>query len=300
MILVTGGAGFSGSRVVARLASQGAGPRALVRDAGQARARLPADGVEIVVGDTTRPETLARAVAGVETIIHTAFITAERKQGPGVDYEATNVTGTANLVAAARGAGVRRIVVLSGLGTRPARPGSYMQGRYRAEQAVRESGLAWSILGPSVQFGHGAAFFKGLADLIRRAPVVPMIGSGGRHFQPIHVEDTATCLLQMAQQPEQYDGRRIEVGGPEIYSYAEILDLLMRTMGTRKPKVPGPMPLVAIGAGLMEAVLPRPPITVAALGLFSFENTTDLDAVARHFGFEPRTLPGYLAEHGVD
>lgn len=300
MFLVTGGGGFSGSRIVARLVAEGEQTRALVRDEAAARRKLPAQGVEVQVGDTTRPDTLDPALAGVETVIHTAFITAERKQGPGVNYYATNVEGTRNLVAAAKRAGVRRIVVLSGLGTKPARPGSYMDGRYLAEQAVRESGLAWSILGPSVQFGPGSAFFKGLADLIRQAPVVPMVGSGNLHFQPIYVEDVVTCLLKMAREPERYDGQRLEVGGPAIYTYARILDMLMQTMGVRKLKVPGPMPFVYIGAALMEAVLVRPPITVATLGLFSFENTTDLDAVERHFGFTPASLATYLAEHGVD
>jgi uncharacterized protein YbjT (DUF2867 family) len=299
MILVTGGAGFSGTRIVARLARDGDRPRALVRDVAAARGKLP-QGVEIVQGDTTRPETLGPALAGIETVIHTAFITAERKQRPGVRYWETNVRGTENLVAAAKEAGVQRIVVLSGLGTKPATAGSYMNGRFLAEESVRQSGLRWSILGPSVQFGSGSAFFKGLTDLIRSAPVVPMIGDGRRKFQPIWVEDVATCVVMMAREGERYDGQRIEVGGPEVYTYARILDLLMDAMGKHKLKVPGPLPLVAIGAGVMEALLPRPPITTAVLGLFSFENTTALDSVERLFGFQPASLRTYLAEHGVD
>ena len=300
MILVTGGNGFVGSRVVARLVADGERPRALVRDLSDARKRLPGAGVEIVGGDTTRPATLDAAMAGVDTIIHTAFITAERKQGQGINYYATNVEGTANLVAAAKRASVGRIVVLTGLGTRPAKPGSYMQGRYLALREAQNSGLAWSFLGPSVIFGPGSAFFTGLADLIRQVPVVPMIGMGNRHFQPIYVEDVVTCLLKMAREPERYDGKSIDIGGPDIFTYARILDLLMETLHVRKLKVPGPMPFAYLGAAVMEAVLPKPPITVAAMGLFTFENTTDLDAVQRHFGFAPAALPPYLAEHGVE
>src|SRR5262249_38712833 len=191
MILVTGGAGFSGSRIVARLVEEGARPRALVRNPAKAAARLPKQGVEIAVGDTTMIETLPAAIQGVDTIIHTAFVTADRKQGPGVNYQRTNVEGTRALMNVAKAEGVRRVVVLSGLATKPARPGSYMQGRYEAEEIVRQSGLAWSILGPSVQFGRGAAFFTGLADLIRSTPIiVPMVGDGKLQFQPIWVEDT--------------------------------------------------------------------------------------------------------------
>lgn len=299
MILVTGAGGFAGSRIMARLAREGERPRGLVRDLARARRRLPAADVELVVGDTTRLQTLDTAMAGVDTIIHAAFITAERKQGPGVNYWETNVEGTANLLKAARRAGVRRIVELGGLGTRPAPRGTYMAGRYAADQRIQQSGLAWSILGPSIQFGSGSAFFNGLADLIRRAPVVPMIGDGSRRFQPIWVEDVATCVVTMARTPEHYDGKIIEVGGPMVYTYAQILDLLMDTLGTRKPKLPGPTPLVKLGAALMTAVLPKPPITPAAVELFGFDNVTDLDAVERHFGFTPRALESELAEHGL-
>ena len=297
MILVTGGAGFVGSHIVRRLVSEGEKPRALVRNPEQAKQRLPAAGVEVVQGDTTRPETLDAAMQGVDTVIHAAFITAERKQGPGVNYYATNVEGTANVVSAAKRAGAQRIVEVGGLGTKRAAPGSYMEGRYLADQSVKQSGLAWSIIGPSIQFGEGAAFFTGLADLIRSAPVVPMVGSGNRTFQPIWVEDVTTCVLKMAREPESYDRRTIEVGGPEVYTYAQILDMLMATLGKRKLKVPGPLPLVAVGAAVMEAVLPKPPITRAALTLFTFDNVTDLDAVERNFGFTPQSLRTYLAEH---
>lgn len=298
MILVTGASGFVGSRVMARLAGEGERPRGLVRNVAQAKRRLP-EGVDLVAGDTTQPATLDTAVAGIDTIIHAAFVTADRKQRPGVNYYATNVEGTANLVAAAKRAGVKRIVVAGGLGTKAAAPGSYMQGRYLADLEVKKSGLGWSILGPSIQFGAGAAFFTGLADLIRKAPIVPMVGDGKRTFQPIWVEDVATCLLKMAREPERYDQQTIEVGGPDVYTYAQILDMLMATMGKRKAKLPGPLPLVALGASVMEALLPKPPITRAAIGLFTFDNVTAIDAVERNFGFTPLSLRTYLAEHGV-
>jgi len=301
MLLVTGAAGFVGSRLVARLAQEGERPRALVRDAAKARKTLPADGYDLFIGDTTLPSTMDAALAGADTVIHAAFITADRKQGPNDNYYKTNVLGTRNLVAAAKRAGVQRIIVLTGLGTKPDKPGSYMQGRYEAVQSVRESGLAWSALGPSILFGPGAAFFKGLSDLIRSVPgVVPMIGNGKVEFQPIWVEDVVTCLIKMAREPERYDGRMIDVGGPEVYTYAQILDLLMAKLQKRRIKVPGPIPLASLGAGVMELVLPKPPVTRAAMALFEFPNVTDIDAVEKNFGFTPRSLKSYLDENPPD
>jgi len=301
MLLVTGAAGFVGSRLVARLAQEGERPHALVRDAAKARKILPADGYDLFIGDTTLPSTMDAALAGVDTVIHAAFITADRKQGPNDNYYKTNVAGTRNLVAAAKRAGVQRVIVLTGLGTKPDKPGSYMQGRYEAVQSVRESGLAWSALGPSVMFGRGAAFFKGLSDLIRSVPgVVPMIGNGKVEFQPIWVEDVVTCLIKMAREPQRYDGQLIDVGGPEVYTYAQILDLLMAKLHKRRIKIPGPIPLASLGAGVMELVLPKPPVTRAAMALFEFPNVTDIDSVAKNFGFTPRSLKSYLDENPPD
>src|SRR5262245_19558387 len=302
MILVTGADGFVGRHLIARLAREGERPLALVRNVSRARKVLPEQGVAMVEGDTTSYVTLARALedTGVDSVVHCAFITANRKQKTGVNYYQTNVLGTRNLVAASKEVGVKRIVVMGGLGTKPDKPRSYMQGRYEADQAVKNSGLAYSILGPSVQFGAGSAFFTGLADLIRSPlPFVPMIGSGRVKYQPIWVEDVVTCLLKMVREPERYDGRYLQIGGPEIYTYAAILDLLMRAMGKRKLKLRGPMPLATLGVAAMELALPNPPITRAALDLFEFDNVTALDAVERDFGFPPRSFRDYLAEHGV-
>ncbi len=302
MLLVTGADGFVGRHLVARLADDGELVRALVRDVARARRVIPTAGVELIVGDTTRADSLPSAFAGVETVIHAAFVTANRKQRVGVSYYQTNVLGTRHVIEAAKDAGVKRIVVAGGLGTKPDKPGSYMQGRYDADQAVQNSGLAYSILGASVQFGPGSAFFSGLANLIKSPlPVVPMIGDGSLRFQPIWVEDVVTCLLKMTREPARYDGRTIDVGGSAVYTYSQILDLLMGALKKRKIKVPGPMPFAALGAAAMQLVLANPPITVAALGLFDFPNVAaSPDVVEREFGFRAMAYRDYVAKYGAN
>ena len=161
MILITGATGYIGRHLVSRLVAQGERPRCLVRNIKRAASILPAGTLEFVQGDTTSPASLETAVQGVDTIVHAAFITADQKQSAGNHYQETNVQGTANLVEAAKKAGVKRIIVISGLGTKPDKPGSYMQGRYLAEKMVKESGLDWTIIQPSVLFGKDAPFIKG-------------------------------------------------------------------------------------------------------------------------------------------
>ena len=299
MILITGATGYIGRHLVARLVTQGEHPRCLVRDAKRAGGILPAAGVELVQGDTTDPSSLGAAVQGVDTIVHAAFITADRKQSTGNHYEETNVQGTANLIKAAQSTGVKRIIEISGLGTRPDKPGSYMQGRYLAEKLLKESGLDWTIIQPSVLFGKGAPFIEGLTDLIRTTPVVPLIGGGKTMFQPIYVEDVVTVIVKVLEDPGRTSGKTYVIGGPQYFSFTQIIDALLHAMHKSRIKAYAPVPLVGVGAAVMEAVLSRPPLTSAAMTLFSFDNTTDLNSVERDFGFTPMSFNRYLDEQGV-
>jgi uncharacterized protein YbjT (DUF2867 family) len=299
MILITGATGYIGRHLVARLVAQGKRPRCLVREIKRAPGILPADKVELVQGDTTSPASLEAAVQDVGTTVHAAFMTADRKQSAGNNYEKTNVQGTTNLIKAAKKAGVKRIIEMSGLGTRPDKPGSYMQGRYMAEKMLKESGLDWTIIQPSVLFGKNAPFFKGLSDLIRTTPVVPLVGGGKIMFQPIYVEDVVTVIIKILEEPERTKNKTYTIGGPEYYSYTQLIDILLQAMHKKRIKAPAPMPLVGVGAAVMEAVLPKPPLTTAAMTLFTFDNTTDLNSVQRNFGFTPMSFTTYLEDYGV-
>jgi len=299
MILITGATGYVGRHLVSRLVAQGERPRCLVRDVKRAASILPANKVELVQGATTQPATLDLALQDVETVVHTAFLTAEKKESPTDHYEETNVGGTSNLILAAKAAGVRRIVELSGLGTKPDKPGSYMQGRYLSEKMLMESGLNWTIIRPSVLFGKDASFIKGLVDLIHASPVLPLIGGGTMMFQPIYVEDVVTVIVKILEDPAQTNGKIYTIGGPEYYSFTQIFNEILKVLHAKRLKVYAPTPLVAIGAAVMELVLPKPPLTKAAMALFSFNNITDLNSIERDFGFQPTSLHKYLEAHGV-
>jgi len=174
-----------------------------------------------------------------------------------------------------------------------------MQGRYLSEQMLKDSGLGWTIIQPSVLFGKDAPFIKGLADLIRTAPVVPLIGGGKTMFQPIYVEDVVTVIMKVLEDPARTNGKTYTIGGPAYYSFGQIIDVLLDTMHISRIKTPAPTALVGVGAAVMEAVLPKPPLTKAAMTLFSFDNTTDKQSVERDFGFVPVSFREYMQKHGV-
>lgn len=299
MLLITGATGYIGRHLVARLVSQGERPRCLVRDIHKAKSILPADRVELVQGDTTQEATVDAAMQGVATIVHAAFITADRKSHGENFYNDTNVNGTINVVKAAKRANVQRIIVISGLGTKPDKPGSYMEGRYEAERAVIESGISYTIIRPSVLFGKGAPFIVGLADLAKTSPVLPLIGGGKIMFQPIFVDDVVTVIVKVLENPQSTNNKIYTIGGPGYYSFTQVFDEITKAMHIHRFKVYAPTPLVGIGAAVMESVLPKPPLTKAAMTLFSFDNTTDLNSVERDFGFKPTSFSAYLAQNGV-
>jgi uncharacterized protein YbjT (DUF2867 family) len=296
MILVTGATGFVGSRLLKRLAaSPGTEPlRGSARSVG--KQDLPA-AVEGVPADVTKPENLPAALKGVTTLVHAAAITANLKEPfPGA-YREINETGTYNLMKAAKEAGVSRVVLMSGLSA-PAKEGSYMATRLGMEKAVRDSGIPYVILQPSVLFGDGAEFVAALSRLARVLPVLPLMGDPTLKFQPLWIEDLLRVLAQCLTD-DKHLGHAVPIGGPEQVTFKEVLQTICEAMSVRRLLVPLPLPIARLQARIMAAVLPKPPLTPATLELFQFDNSTSLDAVPANFGFEPRGFREHLLAHGV-
>lgn len=286
MILLTGATGFVGRHLLARLQQRGEPLRPLVHDAAAAQ-RLRATNVEPTVGDVTDPASLRRALQGVDTVIHLVAIITEKG---GATFARINAQGTRNVVEAARAAGVTRFLHMSANGAQDNPRYPYLQTKWQGEQAVAASGLPYSILRPSVIFGHGDQFFNTLATLVRLNPIVPIPGNGQSRFQPIWVEDVCTCFLTMLDD-DTYLGRGYDVGGPEQLSYDEMIDVLMRVLGQRRPKLHLPIPLLKPAAALMAAALPRPPVTPGQLDLLEVDNVTAPNPLPTLFGI---AKPAYL------
>ncbi len=296
MMLVIGSTGFIGRNIVKQLATTHPGQvRAMVRKSSQ-RTELPA-GVEYVEGDVLDKESLKKAMNGIDTVFYFAAITANVKNKNNI-YWKVNVEGTRNAVAAAEETGIRRFILGSGLGTVEGKAGSYMRTRWEMEEAVRKSKLIWTILQPSILFGEGAEFFEAQARVMKALPVAALIGGGKTRFQPIFVDDVARASIEAAERPDKA-GKQIELGGPEYYTYRELVNLILRAINKKRIKLPLPLWAAGINAALFS-VLPKPPLTAATLELFDYDNVTpDPQIIEHEFGFKPAALQQYLNEHGI-
>lgn len=265
-IAVTGATGFIGSNLCRRLVLAGHEVLALARDP-ERGSTLPPN-VTAVKADITQPETLADIFHGCMVVINLVGIIREVGKST---FQQVHAEGTRNVVHAAEAAGVTRLVQMSAVGTRANAASRYHQTKWLAEEYVRASKLEWSIIRPSLVFGKGDGFTTTLIDLIHKAPVIPVIGSGKNLMQPIAVEDVVAVFLA-ASEGGDHIGKTYEIGGPEHLPYRQIVRMIARQLGSRKPLVSVPIALMSPVAGVMSRITSRFPLTPDQLAMLKEDN----------------------------
>ncbi len=282
MILVTGGTGFVGSHLIRRMRKDDLAVRALVRHPHKAGA-LRDLGVKVVSGDISDPDSLAKAAAGVQRIVHLVGIIQE---APGATFRSVHVDGTRNVLEASKKAGVRHFFYQSALGTRAGAASEYHRTKWEAEELVRASGLPYTILRPSLIYGPGDQFTLRLAEIIRLSPVIPVIGSGKSKVQPIYIDNVVDCIVK-AVTSDAFANEIYEIGGPEQLTYEEVTRQIAEAMGVRRPLVRMPMLFLKPLAMMLEALLPKPPLTTEQLVMLQEDNVCPLRDICEACGSMP-------------
>lgn len=289
-IYLTGGTGFVGTAV--QRALKGRSLTLLVRP-GAVGPKNP--DATYVVGDVTDAASLAWSMNGCSTVIHLVAIIAEDGDAT---FDRVIRQGTENVVAEAQRAGVQHIILMSALGVRNDPRFPYFLAKHRAEEAVRQSGIPWTIFRPSIIFGPGDGFIVQLADLVRTAPVVPIAGDGSAKFQPVSVSDVADAIA-WAVDNDAAIGKTYELGGPDVLTYDQIIAIIQKQLGTSRRTIHLPEGLVravvAVASPLPKSL--RPPVTADQLAMLEIDNCTDESATAALIGRPPLRLQdgiGYL------
>ena len=282
MILVTGGTGFVGPKVVHVLRERDLPVRCLVRTPSSAPAQsLSSWGCELVQGDVTDAAGLRRAVEGCDVVVHLVAI----RQGSREKFERVMEQATRDLVAAAKEAGVRRFVLMSALGaseqTKDLVP--YYHAKWDMEQTVSGSRLEHVIFRPSFVFGRDGGILPTFRRLARVAPVTPIIGSGKQRIQPIWVDDVAAYFAEGVQKPDA--AGIYELGGPDAVSWNEFWSRLKRVLGVRRPSIHVPIGLMRANALVTERLPGDIPLTRDLLTMLEHgDNVVSNDDAVRTFG----------------
>lgn len=282
MILVTGGTGFVGGHLIRRLRQEGLPVRALARHPDRVQP-LKDLGVEVVPGDISDTVSLEKAAEGIERVIHLVGIIQET---PGVTFRGVHVEGTRNVIEVARKAGVRHFFHQSALGTRPGAKSEYHRTKWEAEELIRQSGIPHTILRPSLIYGPGDKFTIRLSEMLRRAPVMPVIGSGKYRVQPIYIDDVVSCMVKVVI-GDAFLNEIYEIGGPDQLTYEEVTKAIAEAMGLKRPAVHVPLFFMKPIARALETVLSNPPVTTNQLIMLQEDNVCSMRDIRDAFGIEP-------------
>jgi NADH dehydrogenase len=287
-VVVFGGTGFLGRRIVRRLAEDGVAVRVAVRNPGQARSILGApDSARIAVlrADVRDPASVAAAVSGADAAVNAVSAYVEKG---GVSFEAVHERGAETVARAAAAAGISRLVLVSGIGADPDSPSSYIRARGRGERLVRQAFPSVTIVRPAAMFGPGDALFSVLADLARRSPILPLIG-GGTRLQPAYVQDVAEAIARILNEPAAAGGT-YELAGPIVYTLRDLAEMVLRLVERRRMLLPVPFGLAEFQARLFE-LLPSPPLTTGQVDLLKVDNVASGALPGfRDLGLEPRSV----------
>ncbi len=284
---VFGGTGFVGRRVVRHLRESGTRVRMVSR---RHRRLGEDDGIEQIAADAHDERSVEAAVAGADSVVNAISLYVEHGRDT---FHSVHVETAAKIARAARRAGTRRFVHVSGISADTASPSPYIRSRGEGEAAVQTAFPGAVIVRPAVMFASDDAFLTTILRLLRSLPAYPIFGDGKTRLQPVYVDDVAAAIAQILRQ-SQKPYPVYELAGPRIYSYEELLRTIARIAGLRPVLMRVPFAFWHPLAGLAE-MLPRPPLTRNQVELMQIDTTASERLPGfRALGISPRSLEDEL------
>ncbi len=295
LVTVFGGSGFLGRHTVRALARAGWRIKVATRHPARGFFLRPLGTVgqiDFVKCDVSDSESVAHAVMGSSAVINLTGILFQKGQ----TFADVQAEGAGNIAQAATRAGVRALVHVSAIGADLESDSTYAATKAQGEQAVREAFPDAVILRPSIIFGPEDGFFNKFAGMARFSPVLPLVGGGHTRFQPVFVGDVAQAIVTALGDAAK--GRTYELGGPGVYSFKELLQIILREIGRKRALVPLPFGLASFKAAFLQ-MLPNPILTVDQVTLLKKDNVVAPTAAGlADLGITPTSveavIPSYL------
>jgi uncharacterized protein YbjT (DUF2867 family) len=297
-IAVLGGSGFIGRYIVKRLAERGEVVAVGGRRAADAKfLKLKGDvgqvGLVNIAIDSSE-DVLRAFLAGKDALINCVGTLYEHGTQK---FDVVHHTAPAKLARLAREAGVERLIHLSAIGADPRSSSAYARSKAAGEQAVKDAFPTATILRPSIVFGPEDDFFNRFASMAVISPFVPLIGGGETRFQPVYVGDVASAAMHALDDPTTA-GRTYELGGPGVYTFRALLELMLHEIKRHRRFIDLPFGIASLQARLMS-LLPKPPLTPDQVEMLKHDNVVAAGALGlKMLGIEPTAveaiLPTYL------
>ena len=270
LLTIFGGTGFIGRHVVRRLAEQGARLRVVSRNptcAGHLQPMGRAGQIVVESADLRDETALSHLLAGTSAVINLIGILYETRR-----QRFSEIHGElpGRIARAATAAGVERLVHLSAIGADPKATSAYARSKAAGEAAVSEAFVTATILRPSIVVGPEDGFFNRFAAMARLLPALPLIGGGHTKFQPVYVGDVAAAIAA-ALTHDDAPKRTYQLGGPKVYSFAELMRYMLTVIERRRLLVPLPFEIAALQARFLE-LSPVPPLTRDQVELLKVDN----------------------------
>ena len=294
LITIIGGSGFLGRHIVRALAKRGYRIRVACRRpdlAGHLQPLGVPGQIMPVQANVRFPASLAAACDGAHAVIN---LTGVLYSAGAQSFDAVHVFGAEASAKAARAARARVFIQMSAIGADPGSSAAYARSKAEGEARARAAFPGAIILRPSIVFGPEDGFFNRFAGLARFAPALPLIGGGATKFAPVFVGDVAEAVARLVDRGEA-DGKTYELGGPEVFTFKQLMEFTLETIERRRLLVPIPWTVARI-QGLVLGLLPKPLLTADQVELLKSDNIVS-DAAQR----EKRTLEGLgIAARGIE
>lgn len=305
LAVVFGGSGFVGRNVVRELARRGWRVRVAVRRPHHAQFLRPMGAVgqiQLKQCNVRHAPSVADALTDADAVVNLVGILY---QSGAQRFDTVQAGGAATVARLAAKAGVKTFVHMSAIGADAESESQYARTKGEAERAVSEAIPSATSIRPSIVFGQEDEFFNKFAGMASVAPALPLIGGGKTKFQPVYVDDVADAICEALVRPEAA-GKVYEIGGPRIYTFRELMELMLAETGLRRLLLPVPFPiasLMGLGGEIAGwAPFVEPPLTRDQVKLLKHDNVVGEGALTlADLGVAAQTvesiLPSYMVRY---
>jgi NADH dehydrogenase len=294
LITIIGGSGFLGRHIVRALARRGYRIRVACRRpdlAGHLQPLGNTGQIMMVQANVRYPASLAAACEGAYAVIN---LTGVLYSAGAQSFDAVHAFGAEASAAAARAARAKVFIQMSAIGANENSPAQYARSKAEGEKRAKAAFPGAIILRPSIVFGPEDSFFNRFAGLARLSPFLPLIGGGETKFAPVFVGDVAEAVARLVDKGEA-SGTTYELGGPEVFTFKQLMRFTLDTIGRSRLLLPLPWGLAKVQAAIL-GLLPKPLLTMDQVELLKSDNVVG-EAAQR----EGRTLEGLgITPQGIE